>query len=427
MQNLCKLTILDLSSSFSLTATPDFDMMPNLMRLNLSYCKELKKIHASIGNLKKLICLNLRACSNLKKIPSFNHVSVSPLESLDLAFCKKLENFPEIKAKTSRLVELDLRGLGIIEIPPSIQQLDALTKLSLDDCEHLASLEGLCELKKLKIISIKNCKNLKSLPEKLEGLISLKYLNLQNSHFGFFPESFSQLTSLQYLDIIDCQNPYELPKLPANIRELYADCRFKIALAIECSELYSVSYSDDDNPEVGTFLSDEFIHRDTPLLVSYLITAAEDNKLKMNQMLRSFKYRRYQSNGISIHLNFPWYSQKFVGFVVCFLSLKGEDIWGPHSYQDIDKSMKHCTITAKFSHKDSENEVLQTNCVIAGLATEKSPSENEDVKGHVCFAFIPVRSLWGESKAIKEYSRLEVQFMNLKASADWGCSLLYER
>ncbi|XP_019160222.1 PREDICTED: uncharacterized protein LOC109156819 [Ipomoea nil] len=424
-KNFDKLAYLGLRQSYSLLESPNFARMPNLKRLNLSYCPKLKGIHSSVGNLRRLVSLDLSGCFDLEKLPSFNQVS--SLKFLGLRYCQNLKKFPEIKTSMLDLVELDLEEVWIKELPSSIQQLHGLTKLCLIRCQNLVCISnGLCKLENLKVLKITCCRKIVSLP--LNGLTSLKYLNLQGSGFVSLPRSFSKLCNLQYLDITSCRNLEKLPKLPASMKELYVDCHFGFGsnifeLAIKCSELYSISFCCEDQFEVGTSLAMKFIpfplYRKNPFSFSYPIPKAD--------ILRSFKYRRYGAhNGISINLSNSWYSKNFWGFAICFRPLTG-DMWRPHPYQDIDGHMEHCVIIAKLSHKDNKIKVLQRECVIVG-----SKELGFYIDGHMCFVNIPFTSLWDGSKTTmdgvtpNDYSRFEVASVNLEASAYyWGCSLLY--
>ncbi|XP_076888620.1 uncharacterized protein LOC143539089 [Bidens hawaiensis] len=60
MKSLKKLRILDMSGSWSLTKTDNFSGLENLEELYFKYCKNLKDLHGSIGDLEKLAILDLR-------------------------------------------------------------------------------------------------------------------------------------------------------------------------------------------------------------------------------------------------------------------------------------------------------------------------------------------------------------------------------
>ncbi|XP_031121982.1 TMV resistance protein N-like isoform X2 [Ipomoea triloba] len=532
---LSKLTYLNLSSSYSLLETPNFDMMPHLKKLYLSDCEKLVEIYSSVGRLEKLVLLDLSKCRNLKRLPRF--IRVSSLKFLKLEYCSELENFPEIQANMPLVRELILKSVGIRELPSSIGRLSGLTVLHLIECNYLVLLcDELCELESLKFLELRDCYQLESLPENignlsnlkelfifdtaifqlppsitrlslleclcwggneeiqeidegrslkfvpsvaglrslkrlqlsdfniideglpsdLEYLVSLEYLSLRGSDFVDLPESFSQLPRLQYLDIKGCrqlkklpettreeEEQPDLPKLPESTSELYADSRFAsrrniTKLLAECPELHAVAFSDDGNdPCMGRpeyFLARMCIRfplpripRETPFSVSYSVAEESVDESLDAGALRLFQYRCYQSNGISIDLtNYSWYSNRFVGFAVYFF-YSGFDLWGPHSYEDIH-CVEHCTVIAKLSHNNNRNKDLQRECVIVN-ADDYTCGE---IKGHICFAYIPFSSLCPESSTntksvtAKDFSRFEVKFKNLEATADWGCSFLYQ-
>nr|POE52864.1 disease resistance protein rml1b [Quercus suber] len=76
---LNKLKLIDLSSSQELIEIPDLSGVLNLEKLILQNCTRLCKIHASVGDLKKLFQLDLNGCKNLVKLPE----NLGNLESLE--------------------------------------------------------------------------------------------------------------------------------------------------------------------------------------------------------------------------------------------------------------------------------------------------------------------------------------------------------
>lgn len=85
---------LNLSHSQKLIRTPDFSGTPNLERLVLEGCTSLIEIKFSVGDLGKLVLLNLKNCRNLKTLPK--RIRLEKLEILILSGCSKLKAFPEI-------------------------------------------------------------------------------------------------------------------------------------------------------------------------------------------------------------------------------------------------------------------------------------------------------------------------------------------
>ncbi|XP_073268755.1 disease resistance protein RPV1-like [Populus alba] len=66
---LPKLKVLDLRHSRDLIRTPNFSGLPALEKLILEDCIRLVQIHNSIGDLQKLLILNLRNCTSLMELP----------------------------------------------------------------------------------------------------------------------------------------------------------------------------------------------------------------------------------------------------------------------------------------------------------------------------------------------------------------------
>ncbi|XP_031123357.1 TMV resistance protein N-like [Ipomoea triloba] len=461
-KNMNKLVYLDLSSSRSLLETPNFERMPNLVRLDFRGCVSLEKVHPSIGCLEKLVLLDLSHCMNLEKLPSFTQVK--SLEFLNLNFCKKLEKFPEIRASMPYLLELELRYIiGIGEFPSSsIQQLHGLTKLRLVDCHNLVQLPGsLCELKNLKVVEVEKCPKLKSLPinmgnlsqlEKLHvhstailqlpssikrllllkmlelsslkmldqglpqdfgcGLNSLEYLNLSENNFVHLPESISQLPSLKYLDIRCCERLEELPQLPPTIWELYADIRFAFEsniaeLLTKYLELYSISFTHNlAVTRASSWLSssaNKLIPFSRPSEVRNLIHFSR-SFLRMTPLSVIFFT---DLTGSDINTRFKY---KCDG--ASRISIHLQPFWYTPNFLGFvvccilpsttiwESHLEHCAVIAKLASNDNtrNEEAPQTRCVITKL-------DKDTIKffePRTCFAYIPFSSLWNESKAQKD-------------------------
>ena len=78
-------------------------------------------IHASLGDLKHLILLDLNNCKCLKSLPC--KISWESLEIFILSGCSKLNKFLEIVGNMSRLLELYLGETAIEDLPLSMEQL----------------------------------------------------------------------------------------------------------------------------------------------------------------------------------------------------------------------------------------------------------------------------------------------------------------
>ncbi|XP_023879107.1 disease resistance protein RUN1 isoform X2 [Quercus suber] len=214
---LNELKLIDLSDSQNLIEIPDLSGVPNLKQLILQRCTRLTSLPIAICSLMSLKTLNLSGCSKLDELP---------------------ENLGNIEG----LEELDLSGTAITGLPSSIIHLKNLKGLSLSRCGGLSSnkltrfplmrprrrpdpmgmllhtLTGLCSLTKL---NLSYC-NVQTIPNVLGCLSSLKALLLEGNNFVCLPESIIQLSNLCSLGLGGCTHLRILPKLPLNIRRIYA-------------------------------------------------------------------------------------------------------------------------------------------------------------------------------------------------------------
>ncbi|KAM3283290.1 hypothetical protein P3S67_026935 [Capsicum chacoense] len=223
--------------------TPDFSGMPNLEHLYLGSRMNLKEVHHSLGNCRKLIHLSLDSCESLERFPC---VSVESLEYLGLQKCYSLEKFPEIigEVKPSSIQYLTQGELilshmkNLVALPSSICKLKCLVKLNVSYCfkfeslpEEIGDLENLEELdagqtlisrppfsivhlNKLKFLSFEKISKGWSvicvpsdggLPEDIGCLHSLEELTLSRNNFEHFPQSIAQLGALRCLNLSHCE------------------------------------------------------------------------------------------------------------------------------------------------------------------------------------------------------------------------------
>ncbi|KAL6315735.1 hypothetical protein AAG906_006597 [Vitis piasezkii] len=105
-----RLKSMDLSHSKDLTQTPDFSRITNLERLVLEGCINLRKVHRSLGDLKKLNFLSLKNCKMLRRLPS-STCNLKSLETFILSGCSKFEEFPENFGNLEMLKELHADGI----------------------------------------------------------------------------------------------------------------------------------------------------------------------------------------------------------------------------------------------------------------------------------------------------------------------------
>ncbi|KAH9783028.1 Disease resistance-like protein DSC1 [Citrus sinensis] len=208
-----KLKFIDLQYSQYLTTIPHPSETPNLERINLWNCTNLPYIPSYIQHFNNLVMLCLSHCESLRCFPQNIHFRT--LIEIDFSYCINLTEFPEI---SGNVIELDLKGTAIEEIPSSIECLTKLEELDLAYCRRLKSLpSSICKLKSLHLLCLYNCSNFEIFPEILEKMECLEYIDLESTAVKELPSSVEQLKGLRELILEDCS---ELSKLPENLGNL---------------------------------------------------------------------------------------------------------------------------------------------------------------------------------------------------------------
>ena len=82
----------------------DFSYCPNLEELILVDCESLLDVHESIGNLERLVCMNMEDCKNLRMLP--NLCMLKSLETLNLSGCSNLDEVMN-KMESVKVLETD--------------------------------------------------------------------------------------------------------------------------------------------------------------------------------------------------------------------------------------------------------------------------------------------------------------------------------
>ena len=182
---------------------PDLSGAPKLKQLILRRCKRLYKIHASLGDLKQLIRLDLNGCKCLESLP--HKINLEALEIFDLGGCSRLKKFPEIEGNMSRLSKLCLSETTIKDLPLLVEHLTGLIELDLRNCKNLSSLSNACCcLMSLKILTLSGCSKLNTLPENLGNIEGLEELDLSGTAITGLPLSVVHLKNLKILSLRGC-------------------------------------------------------------------------------------------------------------------------------------------------------------------------------------------------------------------------------
>ncbi|GMY19601.1 TMV resistance protein N-like [Fagus crenata] len=198
------LKVIDLSDSQYLIETPEFSGIPNLKQLILQRCTRLSKIHASLGNLKQLIRLDLNGCKRLESLP--HKINLESLEVFILSGCSRLKKFPEIVGNMSHLLALYLNETAIKTLPLSVEHLTSLITLDLRHCKNLLSLpNAICSLTSLKTLALSGCSKLDELPENLGDIKGLEKLDVSGTAITRLPSSVDLLKNLKVLSLCGCE------------------------------------------------------------------------------------------------------------------------------------------------------------------------------------------------------------------------------
>ncbi|XP_060173155.1 disease resistance protein Roq1-like isoform X2 [Lycium barbarum] len=396
----------------------------SLTRLTIT-CMGIRELPSSIRNLRGLKSLALKGCRELVSLPD-NLCNLKNLTYLTLWGCKKLEKLPENIGHLQQLKLLDASDTAISQPPPSITKLGELRILTfshvLQHVQHSSSFvfPQLSALSSLRDLNLANLDILGGLPEDLGSLTSLERLDVSGSNISCLPKSIKELLHLVELHIHFCQNLNELPgELPPNLKELYADYHLASKSirdpVIKCLKLHllSISWCGPQKSKYGTgstcqvnvlkslqhltrtCIQCDFHQRDSFLIFFPKATIPE-----------LFNYQIINHETISINLNPSWYTDKFMGFSICFSPDSGYLMLVATLVCKSDPERKH---SLKYDRRV---------CLPQFSSVD------------MCFFYIPFETLWHasdnkEGKNPNDYCLFEVSTKNRKELC-WGISLEYE-
>ncbi|PWA50114.1 Leucine-rich repeat-containing protein [Artemisia annua] len=264
---LPNLKFMDLSFSCSITSFPDISGVPNLERLNLSFCSELVEVHQSVLLHERIIHLYLSDCDSLRSLPS--SIYMKSLQTLHLNGCISLEKFPEVSSEMGCLLVLNIDGCERIrELPSSLELLTGLIILTMGKYSDM-ELEQIEKYKQpnvyaflsgsLRVVDFKRNRHSEKhfFTYLCTARSSLEKLDLSYND-GLYLRflGLSEFSHLKYLNLSCCINFTSIYELPPLIQVLKADyCRslevieglfdkykwlFKISL-ISCHDIQGLS------------------------------------------------------------------------------------------------------------------------------------------------------------------------------------------
>ena len=130
MQRLENLKIFNLSHSHYLTKTPNFSNMPNLEQLVLADCPKLSEVSHSIGDLNKILLINLEDCISLQSLPRSIY-KLKSLKTLNISGCSTIDKLEEDLEQMESLTKLIANNTAITRVPFSIVRSKSIAYISL--------------------------------------------------------------------------------------------------------------------------------------------------------------------------------------------------------------------------------------------------------------------------------------------------------
>ncbi|KAF7850121.1 hypothetical protein BT93_L5822 [Corymbia citriodora subsp. variegata] len=297
--NLKKLVCFDVHNSRIKEFGGNLKGFENMKFINLSEC-QLLVCMLNLSYTPNLEKLDLHGCKNLE----FAHESIAyhhKLWYLKLNGCSKLERFPEIPGKNKSLRELWLGGTSIEELPASIENLVSLDKIDLENCKKLIILpSSIYRLQNLEWLFLKGSSKLIKFPkedkdssdphaktgfpklrhfhlsgcnlteveflENLSCFPCLQDLNLSRNNFANLPTC-EKLYDLDCLNISNCQQLQEIPKIPGKLRRVEAT---------SCKSLSRIPSNISDAEIVHSYSCQELVHNRLPMNDWFNLEKAED-------------------------------------------------------------------------------------------------------------------------------------------------------
>ncbi|XLT60513.1 TMV resistance protein N [Arachis ipaensis] len=256
-QNLASLNVLNFENSEYLKEIPDVSGLLTLKKLSFSGCKNLIRVHNSVGILNNLKVLKAEDCESLGTFPSINLPS---LEILMLSGCNRLAKFPEILGKMEKVEMLRLCGTNIKDLPSSFQNLCELSYLILSGNTFHRIPRVIVDMPKLSTLYInveahkyKTWESRNKLEEGVEGTLSssnvinltlnnymlsdnffplalawfrnVKTLDLTRNRFTILPECIQDFCFLSSLKVDACKKLVKIAGIPPNLKQFSAlDC-----------------------------------------------------------------------------------------------------------------------------------------------------------------------------------------------------------
>lgn len=217
IKNLRKLRVLNLDYNYSLKALPDMSNLENLEEIYLEYT-HMTELDESLYELKKLKMIKTqnsfldRNTSIIKRlIEHFGDecVDTDARESIAL---EEGADADEYKGKEAIVMD----DFHMNHLPKTLFNADCVKKLAIK-CSHLQEIpDDIQRLQTLEELHLEYRIKGSSFPEAITRLTNLKKLSISSDYkdeYKYLPESFGQLTNLEYLDLKEYKGESLIPHL----------------------------------------------------------------------------------------------------------------------------------------------------------------------------------------------------------------------
>ncbi|KAI9109419.1 hypothetical protein K1719_019473 [Acacia pycnantha] len=136
LKNVCKLSLYmcEVKWAFQRSFIAFSKAMPNLVDLNIEYCKDLVKLPAGLSDAATLKKLSISHCHKFTELPH-EIGKLGNLELLRISYCSEFKKMPESITKLRSLMFLDLSYcVSLRELPDNIGELRNLRKFYMPSC-----------------------------------------------------------------------------------------------------------------------------------------------------------------------------------------------------------------------------------------------------------------------------------------------------
>ncbi|CAN1751419.1 Disease resistance protein L6 [Linum perenne] len=180
--------------------------------------ENLQKLPVSLANLTKLQRLTIKKCTQLAEVMSVERLET--LRSLSMEDCTSITKLPDLSALTN-LKTLEISGCtGLTEVM-GFGRLESLTELNMSGCSSVEKFMGIENLGLLEDLQMSDCTSITKLPD-LSALTNLKTLEISKCTQLAEVMILERLETLRSLNMTDCTSITKFPDLSAlaNLREL---------------------------------------------------------------------------------------------------------------------------------------------------------------------------------------------------------------